>query len=88
MLRSGTSVGAKVDEAVGGRTRKEFSAKMGIAYYEARETRFWLRLLRDTDYLTPHEAESILNDVEELLRLIGSIVIATRNGPDDPDPEE
>lgn len=67
-----------MDEAVGGRTRKEFAANMGIAYYEARETRFWLRLLRDTDYLTAQEAESILKDVGELLKLIGSIVIATR----------
>lgn len=85
VLRSGTSVGANVEEAVGGRSRKDFTSKMGIAYHEARETRFWLRLLRDTDYLTPQEAQSILADVEELLKLIASILITTRNGPDDPE---
>lgn len=83
VLRSGTSVGANVEEAVGDRSRKDFTAKMGIAYHEARETRYWLRLLRDTDYLTPREAESILKDVEELLKLIASILITTRNGSDD-----
>lgn len=81
-LRCGTSVGANVEEAVGGRSRKDFVSKLGIAYHEARETRFWLRLLRDTDYLTTQQAESILNDVEELLKIIGSIIIATRDYPE------
>ncbi len=82
VLRSGTSIGANVEEAVGGRSRKDFVSKMGIAYHEARETRYWLRLLRDTDYLTPHEAESILADVQDLLKIIASIIKTTRDGND------
>ena len=52
VLRSGTSIGANVEEAIGGQSRADFVSKMAIAYKEARETSYWLRLLKDTDYLT------------------------------------
>ena len=51
ILRSGTSIGANAEEAVGGISKKDFWAKMSIAYKEARETEYWLRLLNDTDIL-------------------------------------
>lgn len=51
ILRSGTSIGANVEEAVGGQSRKDFSSKLGIAYREARETKYWLRLLKETDFI-------------------------------------
>lgn len=79
LLRSGTSIGANVEEAIGGQSRKDFFAKLTIAYKEARETHYWVRLLKDTDYLTPTEANSILSDVEELLKIIGSIQKTIRN---------
>ena len=78
LLRSGTSIGANVEEAVGGFSRKDFAAKMSIAYKESRETKFWLRLLRDTQRLTVKMSESLLADNEELLRIIGSIVKTSR----------
>ena len=53
VLRSGTSVGANIEEAVGGYTKKDFRAKMSIAYKEIRETKYWLRLLKETEYLSP-----------------------------------
>ncbi len=73
LLRAGTSIGANVEEALGGISDKDFALKLTIAYKEARETRFWLRILRDSDYLSPQQAESLLTDIDELLRIIGSI---------------
>ena len=79
LLRCGTSIGANIEEAIGGQTDKDFFAKLTISYKEARETHFWIRLLKDTSYLSLVEANSLLNDVEELLRIIGSIQKTLRN---------
>jgi four helix bundle protein len=73
LLRSGTAVGALVEEAIGAQTDKDFLHKLTIAYKEARETKYWIRLLEDTGYLNEKETIEILKDAEELLRLIGSI---------------
>ena len=73
LLRSGTSIGANIEEAIGGQSKKDFFAKLTISYKEARESKYWIRLLRDTDYLPNDEAENLLQDIEELLKIIGSI---------------
>ena len=73
LMRSGTAIGANIEEAIGGQSDKDFFAKLTIAYKEARETHYWIRLLTDTDYLTKEQSESILTDTEELLKIIGSI---------------
>jgi four helix bundle protein len=73
LLRSGTSIGANIEEAIGGQSEKDFFAKLTIAYKETRETHYWIRLLTDTDYLTKEQSESILTDTEEILKIIGSI---------------
>ena len=78
-LRSGTSIGANVEEAIGGQSRPDFVAKMNIAYKEARETKYWIRLLQATEYLAATQAKSLLNDNEELLKIISSILITTKN---------
>ena len=70
LLRSGTSIGANIEEAIGGQSDKDFFAKLTIAYKEARESHYWVRLLKDTDYLNQEEANSLINDVEELMRII------------------
>ena len=74
ILRSGTSIGANVEEAIGGQSGKDFKAKMSISYKEARETHYWLRLLRDSHYLSKQEAEPILSDCDELMKILGSII--------------
>ncbi len=51
VLRCGTSIGANVEEALGGQSDKDFVAKLSVAYKEARETHYWLRLLRDCQVL-------------------------------------
>ena len=79
LLRSGTSIGANVEEAIGGQSRKDFFAKLTIAYKEARESHYWIRLLKDTDFLSNKESESLLKDIEEILKIIGSIQKTIRN---------
>lgn len=74
ILRSGTSIAANIEECIGGQTDKEFYSKMYIAYKEARETNFWIKLLRDTHYIKKDEALSLITDIEELLKIIGSIL--------------
>lgn len=81
LLRSGTSVGANIEEAIGAVSDKDFLNKFGIAYKEARESIYWLRLLNATGYITDNEFESLFNDAEKLCKIIGKIQITlkTRN---------
>ncbi len=68
-LRSGTSIGANIEEAEGGQSNKDFISKMSIAYKEARETNYWLRILRDSDLLEVKLANSFITDAEELMKI-------------------
>lgn len=78
VVRSGTSIGANVEEALGGASRRDFVAKLNIAYKEARETSYWLRLLKDSGYLNEDAFDSIHTDCTELRRLLYSIIKSTR----------
>jgi four helix bundle protein len=78
-LRSGTSIGANAEEAMGGQSRPDFISKMNIAYKEAREVNYWIRLLQATNYLDETQAKSLLKDNEELLKIISSILITTKS---------
>ena len=73
LLRAGTSVGAQVEEAQAGQSRKDFIAKMSIASKEARETRYWLRLLEKSG-IADVDVRAELEDAEELIRIITAIV--------------
>jgi four helix bundle protein len=79
LLRSGTAIGALVREAEQAESKPDFVHKMAIALKEANETEYWILLLRETNYLTVKESESILNDTTELLKLLTSIVKTTKN---------
>ena len=74
LMRSGTSIGANVKEATRGVSKADFTAKMSISLKEASESEFWIELLRDTDYITAEQAESMLEDCQELLKLLMTIV--------------
>jgi len=87
VLRSGTSVGANMEEATGGSSRRDFIAKCAIAYKEARETHYGLRLFKSTDCLEPRLADSLLRDAEELRRMLSAIVRTSRDNPDPPTPD-
>jgi len=78
IMRSGTSVGANVEEAIGGQSTKDFIAKLSISYKEARETLYWLKLLKATDYLSQNEANSLIEDADELCKILSSILISTK----------
>jgi four helix bundle protein len=78
-LRSGTSIGANSEEAMGGQSKADFVSKISIAYKEARETKYWIRLLNATDYFDNTQAKSLLDDLEELLKIIGKIQITSKN---------
>ncbi|MSP39750.1 MAG: four helix bundle protein [Deltaproteobacteria bacterium] len=74
IIRSGTSIGANVEEALAGISRADFTAKMAIASKEARETHYWLRLLRDSEIVSIELLAPLLNDVDELIRMLTAIV--------------
>jgi four helix bundle protein len=78
LLRSGTSIGANVEEAVGGSSRKDFINKLQIAYKEARETRFWLRLLNESNLIHKDSAVSLIFDCEEILKILTSILNSSK----------
>ncbi len=78
LLRSGTSIGANIEEAIGGISKADFSHKIGIAYKEARETRYWIKLLKATDYIDQKTFDSLYNDCDELCKLLASILKSSR----------
>ena len=77
LLRSGTSIGANVVEAMAAISKKEFLSKMYISFKECYETEYWLELLHDTDYLNDEEFESINNDNKVLKKMLSSITLTT-----------
>ncbi|MBI2459434.1 MAG: four helix bundle protein [Parcubacteria group bacterium] len=79
ILRSGTSIGANVEEAIGGQSEKDFVSKLSMAYKEARETRYWINLLVDTYILEKNLSLSLLNDCEEICKIIGRIQKTTKD---------
>jgi len=78
-LRCATSIGANVEESIGGQSDKDFLSKLSIAYKEARETMYWLKLLQATDFITQPEAESMLTDAEELCKILGKIQVTLKS---------
>ena len=78
LLRSGTSIGANVREALRAQTRPDFITKLNIALKEASETEYWIELLRDAEYVSVSQAESMLTDCVELLKILTSIVKKTK----------
>jgi four helix bundle protein len=81
ILRSGTSIGANVEEATGARSKREFANCMNIAKREARETNYWLRLLQDSKLLGKPKIQPLLDEVEIIIRILTSIVKTSENNP-------
>ena len=82
LLRSGTSIGANVREALRAQTRPDFVTKLNVALKEASETEYWIELLRDSDYISSSQAESMLADCVELLKILTSIVKKSKENSD------
>ena len=77
LLRSGTSIGANVEEAQAGQSRADFVSKISIASKEARETYYWLRLLRDSKILDDTDVKSLLSETDAIIKILTSIVKST-----------
>ena len=78
IARSATSVGANVEEAAAAHTKVEFIRKMNIARGEARETRYWLRLIADLECVAKTRLSGLLNESEEILKIVTRIVANAR----------
>ncbi len=78
LLRSGTSIGANIAEANGAISDADFSSKMSIAYKESLETKYWLSLMKATDYLAEKTFESMFADADEISKILFSIIKKTR----------
>lgn len=77
-LRCGTSIGANVHEAVASESKKDFIHQLGIALKEARETFYWLSLLSDSSYISKDQATDLNNSCEEIIRILNSIILTTK----------
>ena len=73
LWRSGTSIGANIEEALAGQSKRDFTAKMSISSKEASESKYWLRLLKQSE-LTSIDVDSLILDIDELIRILTSIV--------------
>ena len=77
LLKSGTSIGANVEEAQAGQSRADFTSKYAIALKESRETIYWLRLLKEAGMYG--DGEALIKEADEIARIIGPIIVSTKN---------
>ncbi|HEY0261609.1 MAG TPA: four helix bundle protein [Chitinophagales bacterium] len=78
LLRSGTSIGANIEESIGGQSKADWLSKLTIAHKETRESLYWIKLLSATNYLSEEEAKSLLNDATEIGKILGKTQITAR----------
>ena len=78
ILRSGISIGANVNEAISAISKKDFVFKLGISLKEARETTYWLNLLKDSDFINQETFNKSNKDCEELIKILSSIILTTK----------
>jgi|SRR5579883_2521432 len=79
LLRSGTSIGANVEEAQAAHSRAEFVSKMAISLKEARETCYWLRLLVESGLVQRAQLDPLLSEATEIMKILGAITSRARN---------
>jgi four helix bundle protein len=79
-LRSGTSIGANVNEAQAGQSKADFISKISISSKEARESKYWIELLIKTKYLNINDShiKSLQNEIKEIIKLLTSIVKSSK----------
>jgi len=73
VLKAGTSIGANVEEAIGGHSKKDFIAKMIIAHKECRETRYWLKLLKHSKFV-PFDYHAYSNEIDSIFNILTAII--------------
>lgn len=78
ILRSGTSIGANVNEALSGQSKRDFVHKLSIALKEAKETSYWLNLLKDSNFISLESFNKLDDSCNEVLKILSSIIITTK----------
>ena len=78
ILRSGTSIGANVNEAISAQSKRDFVHKLSIGLKEARETIYWLRLLKDSNYISETEFGKMFTACDELIKILTKIILTTK----------
>jgi four helix bundle protein len=78
VLRSGTSIGANVEEAQGAQSKADFIAKMSIARKEARETLYWLHIITESELTSRGKMALIIQETDEIAKIISAIIISTK----------
>ena len=81
LLRSGTSIGANVQEAQGAQSKADFIAKISIAYKECRECAYWLRLLREAKVIPAARIKTLSEETEEMKKILSSILLTSKGKP-------
>ncbi|HAQ02676.1 TPA: four helix bundle protein [Candidatus Nomurabacteria bacterium] len=79
LIRSGTSIGANIEESTGAQSKNDFIAKLSISYKETWETLYWLRLLTDSGFLNKKQSDILIFDCEELLKILGAILKTSKS---------
>ncbi len=78
LLRSGTSIGANINEALSGQSKRDFVHKLSISLKEARETSYWLNLLKDSSFITQESFDKLNNSCNEITKILSSIILTTK----------
>ena len=78
LLRSGTSIGANINEALSAQSKRDFVHKLSISLKEARETSYWLNLLKDSEYIKQESFTNLSNKCNEILKILSSIILTTK----------
>ena len=78
LLKSGTSIGANINEAISSESKKDFVHKLGIALKEARETLYWLNLLKDSGFITVEQFTGLNNECNSIIKILSSIILTTK----------
>ena len=81
LLRAGTSIGANITEAQDAQSKKDFISKLSISLKEAKESKYWIALLIETDYLSKNDkhVQSLLTELESIIKILNSIIISTKS---------
>ena len=79
LLRCGTSIGANIEEGIGGQTKKDFNFRLTIAYKEARETFYWLKVLKESKMIEQNLINKPISDCDEILKILGTILKTLKN---------
>ena len=79
LLKSGTSIGANIEEASAAQSRRDFLAKMYIAFKEAKETNYWLRLFKEAKLISLTDLDELLKESNSLINILAAITKSTKN---------